>query len=72
MRQRWSQSVTALRARLIEAGEVPVETAGDAGALAVLDRCSHLVCNRLGLSLAQEAAVRTLGCRAILDLQGRQ
>ncbi|MCC5579622.1 thiopeptide-type bacteriocin biosynthesis protein [Microtetraspora sp. AC03309] len=39
-------------------------------AVAVTDICAHLVCNRLGVSPAEEAAVRGMAARAVAALAG--
>jgi thiopeptide-type bacteriocin biosynthesis protein len=66
LRRRWTRSVTTLYGRLGR----PV--APGAGRSTVIDNCGHLLCNRLGLSLRREAAVRSLACRAILDPADRR
>ncbi len=39
-------------------------------ALPVLDRCAHLVCNRLGVSLVEEGYLRVLAARTVHALAG--
>lgn len=59
----WARSITALRDVL-----TPLDLAG--GVATVLDVCAHLMCNRLGLSVAVEGAVRNLAARALGELAG--
>ena len=37
--------------------------------LPVLDICAHLLCNRLGLTVGQEAYVRDMAVRAVHELE---
>nr|WP_082535678.1 lantibiotic dehydratase C-terminal domain-containing protein [Nonomuraea pusilla] len=53
-------------------GSRPVaETSARGRAVGVLDICAHLACNRLGVTLAEESAVRELAVRAVGALAGR-
>ena len=49
----WWRSITALRDGLRDAGHDPDR------ALRIGDTCAHLLCNRLGLTLADESHVPT-------------
>ncbi|AHH96961.1 hypothetical protein GCM10010174_73800 [Kutzneria viridogrisea] len=72
---RWALSVAKTREVLVEeiAHErfTPVGPAGELGpshgALTVLDQCAHLMCNRLGVTLGGESALRYLASRAVSD-----
>jgi thiopeptide-type bacteriocin biosynthesis protein len=66
----WRRSVCRLSERL-EESVVPrrAETHGLSKTY-LLDHCAHLLCNRLGLSLAREAQVRYLLARTLQDLDG--
>jgi hypothetical protein len=55
LRGRWEASVRALAA------------ARPDGGIVLGDTCAHLLCNRLGLSPAREAAIRALAADATLD-----
>ncbi|GAA3346696.1 hypothetical protein GCM10020358_58670 [Amorphoplanes nipponensis] len=57
----WHRSLTTLRDRLDAAGADPPRVT------AILDTCGHLLCNRLGLTLAEEAYVRYLAGRLPAD-----
>lgn len=57
----WTSSVRTLRDATEDAGE-PV--------LPILDRCAHLVCNRLGVSLVEEGYLRLLAARTVHLLAG--
>lgn len=52
----WSRSVTRLRSAL---GSSPT-------ALQVIDTCAHLVCNRLGVGVLDEAYLRYLATSSLL------
>ncbi|MEU0560311.1 lantibiotic dehydratase C-terminal domain-containing protein [Dactylosporangium sp. NPDC006015] len=75
----WATSVTRLRDGLtaeLTAGRFAppargwegTGAAGD-GVLPVLDICAHLLCNRLGLTVGQEAYVRHMAVRAVHELE---
>jgi thiopeptide-type bacteriocin biosynthesis protein len=57
----WARSVTELRASLVR-----LDRAGTVWG--VLDICAHLICNRIGLSIDAEAAVRRSAGRAFAAL----
>ena len=57
----WTASVRTLRDAVVAAGEP---------ALPMLDRCAHLVCNRLGGSLVEEGYLRVLAARTVHLLAG--
>jgi hypothetical protein len=42
----------------------------DGADFAVLDRCAHLACNRLGVTLTEEGYLRMLAARTVLNLSG--
>ncbi|MEV4138390.1 lantibiotic dehydratase C-terminal domain-containing protein [Dactylosporangium sp. NPDC049742] len=75
----WATSMTRLRDSLtaeLTAGRFTPPTRGwegtgasGSGVLPVLDICAHLLCNRLGLTVAQEAYVRHLAVRAVYQLE---
>jgi thiopeptide-type bacteriocin biosynthesis protein len=54
----WARSVGRLRAALDRAGAPPSGT--------VIDTCAHLMCNRLGVNVAEEAHLRQLASRALV------
>lgn len=62
----WTQSMTDLRAAL-SAGET-AEPGSGGNVLPVLDLCAHLICNRLGVSIVIEAALRRLAAQAVDSL----
>jgi hypothetical protein len=62
----WARSLVVLRDSLLARAGT-----GDSTVAAVLDTCAHLICNRLGLSIAAEGAVRALGSNAMHALTTR-
>lgn len=54
----WARSLTELRTALAGDGTVP----------AVLNLCAHLICNRLGVSITAEAALRRRAAQAVRAL----
>ncbi|MFI5913337.1 thiopeptide-type bacteriocin biosynthesis protein [Dactylosporangium sp. NPDC051541] len=63
---RWTRSMTDLRAALSAAEAAEPGSGGNVGP--VLDLCAHLVCNRLGISVLTEAALRNLAAQAVDSL----
>lgn len=76
----WARSVTTLRDALaarVAAGDLTAPSAGwgeprgitaagpYGGVLTVLDTCAHLICNRLGVSVIAEGAIRRLAAHAV-------
>jgi thiopeptide-type bacteriocin biosynthesis protein len=66
----WTRSMTGLRAAL-SVGQAAVSGADD-GVLRVLDLCAHLICNRLGVSIVAEPALRKLAAQAIDSLHSER
>lgn len=54
----WTSSVSRLRAAL--------ERAGGPSSRTVIDTCAHLMCNRLGVNVTEEAHLRRLASRALV------
>ena len=70
----WARSATRLRDALEAEGAAgrfpPGDEPGPAAVLRVLDRCAHLVCNRIGISLNDESYLRMLAARTVGHLAG--
>jgi thiopeptide-type bacteriocin biosynthesis protein len=64
----WARSIGDVRAALATQIAAGAFTARDDGVLPVLDTCAHLICNRLGVSPATEAALRTLAAQSVAAL----
>jgi hypothetical protein len=61
----WVASLERLAAAVGPAGP-----AGSTGLFALLNRCAHLACNRLGVSLTEEGYLRVLAARTVRTLTG--
>lgn len=64
----WARSIGDLRAALATQIALGAFAAPDDGVLPVLDTCAHLICNRLGVSAATEAALRKLAAQSVAAL----
>jgi hypothetical protein len=60
--------MTALRDALTSPSSPPGRRGADGGVFAVLDKCARLVCNRLGVPLVEEEALRHLATEAVVAL----